>query len=415
MFTRIGAAALKADLSNTIELCAALDNPEQKFKSIHVAGTNGKGSTSHILAAVLQAQGYKTGLYTSPHLKDFRERILINGKKIGKQQVTKFVNEQKLLIEQLEPSFFEVTVAMAFDYFANEQVDIAIIEVGLGGRLDSTNVITPEVSVITNISLDHTNLLGSTVQEIAPEKAGIIKQRIPVVIGETQKSIKDIFEEKAKTLNAPIFFADEKLFLKNKKLIRGKLQFSVYEEDKLLFGNLSCDLTGSYQEKNILTVIKAISILNSQNIFLVEPKAIYTGLANVKKLTHLQGRWQILQKNPLVICDTGHNLAGIQEVLKNINQTKFEKLHIVFGMVKDKSIDEILALLPKTACYYFCSPNIERGLDACALMKQASQFELTGKAYPSVADAKAAALLAAQNQDFIFIGGSTFVVAEALP
>ncbi|MBC7418161.1 MAG: bifunctional folylpolyglutamate synthase/dihydrofolate synthase, partial [Pedobacter sp.] len=293
--------------------------------------------------------------------------------------------------------------------------DVAVIEVGLGGRLDSTNIIRPEVSVITNISLDHTNLLGSTVQEIALEKAGIIKQAIPVVIGETQTAVKTIFEEKAGLLNAPIFFADENMSLKDKKLNRGQLLFSVYEDNKLCLEKLNCDLAGSYQEKNILTVLKTIGILNDKKSFQISPNAIYAGLKNVKKLTHLQGRWQIIQRNPLMVCDTGHNVAGILEVLKNINQTKFRKLHIVFGMVKDKAIDEILALLPKDAAYYFCSPNIERGLDEVSLMERANCFDLKGNAFPSVDKAKAAALSEALKQDFIFIGGSTFVVAEALP
>ena len=415
MFTKIGAAALKKDLINTLELCAALGNPERKFKTIHVAGTNGKGSTSHMIAAILQSQGYKTGLYTSPHLKDFRERILITGKKISKKQVTSFIKNQKLLIEKLQPSFFEVTVAMAFDYFAQEAVDIAVIEVGLGGRLDSTNIITPEVSVITNISLDHTNLLGNTLPEIAAEKAGIIKIGIPVVIGESQESVKKVFEEKANLLNAPIFWADQSLSIDNKKNIKGKLQWSVFKNGEALFENLVCDLTGSYQEKNVLTVLKTIQVLNEEKAFLIQPMAIYDGLANVKKLTHLQGRWQTIQKNPLVICDTGHNPAGIEEVLKNINQTTFYKLHIVFGMVKDKAIDDVLSIMPKHAIYYFCSPNIERGLSATELKHQARNYQLFGKAFPSVTDAKKAAIASAEKNDLVFIGGSTFVVAEALP
>ncbi len=415
IFTRIGAAALKKDLTNTLKLCAALGNPEREFKTIHVAGTNGKGSTSHMLAAILQSQGYKTGLYTSPHLKDFRERILINGKKISKKQVTSFIKNQKLLIEKLQPSFFEVTVAMAFDYFAQEAVDIAVIEVGLGGRLDSTNIITPEVSVITNISLDHTNLLGNTLPEIAAEKAGIIKTGIPVVIGESQESVKKVFEEKANLLNAPIFWADQSLSIDNKKNIKGKLQWSVFKNGEALFENLVCDLTGSYQEKNVLTVLKTIQVLNEEKAFLIQPMAIYDGLANVKKLTHLQGRWQTIQKNPLVICDTGHNLAGIEEVLKNINQTAFYKLHIVFGMVKDKAIDDVLSIMPKHAIYYYCSPNIERGLSATELKRQARNYQLFGKAFPSVIDAKMAAIANAEKNDLVFIGGSTFVVAEALP
>ena len=415
MFTRIGAIAYKNDLSNTINLCNALNNPERKFKSIHVAGTNGKGSTSHMLAAILQSQGYKTGLYTSPHLKDFRERILINGKKIAKKSVTAFVKEQKLLIESLQPSFFEVTVAMAFDYFAKEHVDIAIIEVGLGGRLDSTNIISPEISVITNISLDHTNLLGNTEQEIAREKAGIIKNYIPVIIGETQNSVKDIFEEKANSLHAPIFFADKNLSFEHKHLSSSSITFSIFENDNILFNDFECDLTGSYQEKNILTVIKAIDVLNEQQTFFISPKAIYTGLSNVSKLTHLQGRWQTIQEQPLVVCDTGHNLAGIKEVLVNIKRTRFKNLHIVFGMVKDKDISKILALMPKNATYYFCCPKIERGLEEASLMEQAAHFGLRGNCFSSVAEAKTSALLIADDEDFVFIGGSTFVVAEALP
>ncbi|RZK14357.1 MAG: bifunctional folylpolyglutamate synthase/dihydrofolate synthase [Pedobacter sp.] len=382
MFTRVGASAFKKDLTNTIIFCEALDNPQHKFKSIHVAGTNGKGSTSHMLAAILQEQGYKTGLYTSPHLKDFRERIRINGKMISKTEVVSFVKNQQKLINEVEPSFFEVTVALAFDHFAKHQVDIAIIEVGLGGRLDSTNIIQPEISVITNISMDHTNMLGNTLEEIAGEKAGIIKKDTPVVIGETQEKSAPVFLANAKKIDAPILFADAMLTARDFKIQNSKLSLSVYQDDQIKYDKLICDLTGIYQHKNILTVLKSLEVLNEKTSFKVSKSSIYSGLKQVKKLTGLQGRWQTLSKNPLVICDTGHNEAGIAEVIKNIAKTPFEKLHVVFGMVKDKDISKVLSMMPKNATYYFCKPNLERALDAMELEEQ--------------------------------VGGSTFVVAEAI-
>ncbi|UKT62459.1 bifunctional folylpolyglutamate synthase/dihydrofolate synthase [Pedobacter mucosus] len=414
MFTRIGAAALKKDITNTVILCEALDNPQNKFKSIHVAGTNGKGSTSHMLASILQAQGYKTGLYTSPHLKDFRERIRINGKMISKLEVTSFIKQQQKLIEKTEPSFFEVTVALAFDYFAKHQVDIAVIEVGLGGRLDSTNIIRPEISVITNISLDHTNILGNTIEEIAGEKAGIIKQNIPVVIGETQEISSQVFLKKASEFNAPIAFADQVLAVKDYVLKNNKLSLSVYQNEDIKFKNLQSDLTGIYQHKNILTVLETFKILNDISEIKVSDSSILAGLKTVKKSTGLQGRWQLLQKKPRVVCDTGHNEAGIIEVLKNINQTPHEKLHIVFGMVNDKEISKILSLLPKHATYYFCKPNLERGLASEEMKKQAAVFGLIGESFDSVISAKNTAISAAADNDLVFIGGSTFVVAEVL-
>jgi len=414
MFTRVGASAFKKDLTNTIIFCEALDNPQQKFKTIHVAGTNGKGSTSHMLAAILQAQGYKTGLYTSPHLKDFRERIRINGKMIRKNEVISFVKNQEKLIDEVEPSFFEVTVAMAFDHFAKHQVDVAIIEVGLGGRLDSTNIIQPELSVITNISMDHTNMLGNTLEEIAGEKAGIIKKNTPVVIGETQAKSAPVFIAKAKEMNAPILFADAILTAQNFKIRNAKLSLAVYQDDQIKYENLISDLTGTYQHKNILTVLQSIAVLNTTTKFQVSNDSIYAGLKQVKKLTGLQGRWQTLSKNPLVICDTGHNEAGIAEVIKNIAQTPFEKLHIVFGMVKDKDISKVLSMMPKNATYYFCKPDLERALDANELKNQAKAFKLYGKSYSSVVDAKVNAMNSAKENDLIFIGGSTFVVAEAI-
>ncbi|WP_316797563.1 folylpolyglutamate synthase/dihydrofolate synthase family protein [Pedobacter agri] len=414
MFTRVGASAFKKDLTNTVIFCEALDNPQNKFKSIHVAGTNGKGSTSHMLAAILQAQGYKTGLYTSPHLKDFRERIRINGKMISKKEVVSFVKNQQELINQVEPSFFEVTVALAFDHFAKHEVDIAIIEVGLGGRLDSTNIIQPEISVITNISMDHTNMLGNTIEEIAGEKAGIIKKNTPVVIGETQEKSKTVFIAKANEMNAPIIFADATLKAANFKIDHAKLSLSVYQDNQIRYKNLKSDLTGIYQHKNILTVLQSIEVLNNTTSFKVLDESVFAGLKQVKKLTGLQGRWQTLAKNPLVICDTGHNEAGIAEVIKNINQTPFDKLHIVFGMVKDKDISKVLSIMPKNATYYFCKPDLERALDAQELKDQAASYQLKGNDYQSVLIAKETAIKKASKNDLIFIGGSTFVVAEAL-
>jgi len=414
MFTRVGAVAFKKDLTNTIVFCKALGNPQQKFKTIHVAGTNGKGSTSHMLAAVLQAQGYKTGLYTSPHLKDFRERIRINGKMISKTEVIAFVKNQQKLIEHIEPSFFEVTVALAFDHFAKHEVDIAVIEVGLGGRLDSTNIINPEISVITNISMDHTNMLGNTIEEIAGEKAGIIKKKTPVIIGETQEKSAQVFIRKAKEMDAPIVFADDVLIVKDFKIKNTKLSLSVYQDNQVKYKNLICDLTGVYQHKNILTVLESLTILNGQKEFKVPEQSIFKGLKQVKKLTGLQGRWQTLGKNPLVICDTGHNEAGIAEVVKNINQTPFENLHIVFGMVKDKDISGVLSMMPKNAIYYFCKPDLERALDASELKTKAAGYQLQGNSFPTVALAKENAIKSAGINDLVFIGGSTFVVAEAL-
>ncbi|RYG21405.1 MAG: bifunctional folylpolyglutamate synthase/dihydrofolate synthase, partial [Chitinophagaceae bacterium] len=409
MFTRVGAVALKKDLHNTLALCDALDNPQHKFKSIHVAGTNGKGSTSHMLAAILQKAGYKTGLYTSPHLKDFRERIRINGKMIPKSAVTSFVKKQKTLIQEIEPSFFEVTVALAFDFFATQQVDVAVIEVGLGGRLDSTNIITPELSVITNISLDHTNILGDTLSEIASEKAGIIKNNIPVVVGEQQAEIMNIFIKKAKTENAALYFADALLKAEEVKLINTHLVMDIKSEHTA-YKNLKLDLTGGYQQKNVLTVIQAIQELKKIG-YSISDQAVYTALKNTKKITGLQGRWQTLSKTPLVICDTGHNKAGIIEVMKNIEATPHQQLHMVIGMVKDKDINGVLMLLPKNASYYFCEPKLERALSAIELAALATNHGIKGQVAKSVKEALNTAKTAANPEDLIFVGGSTFVAA----
>jgi dihydrofolate synthase/folylpolyglutamate synthase len=422
MFTRVGASAFKKDLTNTIALCAKLDNPQHKFKSIHIGGTNGKGSTSHMLAAVLQTAGYKTGLYTSPHLKDFRERIRINGEMIGEQEVVDFVAQHKTDFETIEPSFFEMTVALAFDAFARHQVDIAIVEVGLGGRLDSTNIITPLLSVITNIGWDHMNMLGNTLPLIAGEKAGIIKPGIPIIIGEFQPDVAEVFTNTASNKRAPLAFASEQW-----ELISSKQQTENNAgQDSLLdirltstsknlpFSNylLQLDLTGTYQLKNVKTVLSAVIELRNQG-WTITDEHITTSLKQVKTLTGLQGRWQTLSTSPLTICDTGHNPDGIQEVLKNIAGIPYQHLHFVLGMVNDKDISKVLSLLPaKNATYYFCKPDLPRGLDAEVLQQQALAFNLFGDVYATVPLALKAAQQQAGPNDLVFAGGSTFVVAE---
>jgi dihydrofolate synthase/folylpolyglutamate synthase len=413
MFTRIGEAALKKDLHNTIVLCKKLGNPQDNFKTIHVAGTNGKGSTSHMLAAILQQAGYKTGLYTSPHLKDFRERIRINGEMVPKSFVTDFVQEQKATIAEIQPSFFEVTVAMAFSYFAAEAVDIAIIEVGLGGRLDSTNIIQPELSVITNISFDHTNILGNTLEDIAFEKAGIIKKNTPVIVGEREFPSANVFVEKAGLETAAIEFASDILKADQVHTEPGMLVTNILKGEELLFENLKLDLTGSYQLKNVLPVLMSALKLRELG-FSITDDAIYSGLMAVKELTGLQGRWQTIGVEPTIICDTGHNVAGIREVLQNIENTKHQKLHVVIGMVKDKDIAAVLSLLPKDAHYYFCQPALERALPATSLKDKAEAFNLHGSAFETVEAALASAISKANKADLIFVGGSTFTVAEVL-
>ena len=413
MFTRIGPTAFKKDLHNTIVMCEKLGNPQHKFKSIHVGGTNGKGSTSHMLAAIFQQAGFKTGLYTSPHLKDFRERIRINGVMISEDFVVDFVASQSDIIEKLSPSFFEVTVAMAFSYFETEQVDIAIVEVGLGGRLDSTNIITPELSIITNISLDHTNILGNTLSEIAAEKAGIIKHGIPVVIGERHQETDQIFIKKAEETGSEIVFADEQLNVQYFERENERLNLSVGDKDHVLFQGLALDLTGSYQLKNILTVIQSILVLNKSG-YQISDEDIRRALSSVKQLTGLQGRWQVLGTHPLIICDTGHNTAGITEVVHNIRETPHDHLHMVIGMVKDKDIGGVLTSLPSEARYYFCQPDLERALPAAELARQALDHQLIGDVFQSVQLALTAAKNDANDDDLIFVGGSTFVVAEVL-
>ncbi|WP_448699948.1 bifunctional folylpolyglutamate synthase/dihydrofolate synthase [Mucilaginibacter sp. AW1-3] len=416
MFTRDGASAFKKDLTNTLALCAKLNNPQHQFKSIHVGGTNGKGSTSHMLAAILQTAGYKTGLYTSPHLKDFRERIRINGQMIPEQAVIDFVQDHLDDFEEIKPSFFEMTVALAFDIFAKEQVDIAIIEVGLGGRLDSTNVITPLLSVITNIGWDHMNMLGDTLPLIAGEKAGIIKPNVPVVIGEYQPEVAEVFIAKAKQENAPLVFASEKFEIeqgaKNKE--QRNLELAVTTRNsQLSTHNLQLDLPGSYQTKNVKTVLTAVDELRKQG-YTITDEHIAEGLKQVKTLTGLRGRWDTLSTNPLVICDTGHNPDGIAEVMKNIAATPHRQLHFVIGMVNDKDHSKVLDMLPKDAIYYFCKPDIPRGLEAESLKQKAENFGLHGEVYANVPAAFAAAKQAAEPNDLVFVGGSTFVVAEVV-
>lgn len=387
MYQREGKIAFKKDLTNILAFSKELKFPEKKFKSIHVGGTNGKGSTSHMLASILQEAGYKVGLYTSPHLKNFTERIRINGEEIPKREVTSFIAKNKVFLEKQRLSFFEMTVGLAFDYFANEKVDIAIIEVGLGGRLDSTNIITPEISVITNIGLDHTEFLGETLPEIAFEKAGIIKNKIPVIIGEKQAEVFNVFLEKTKECTSGIY---------------------VGLNDDKTYGS---DLLGDYQKANIKTAVAAIQQLKG---FTVSEKNICEGLLNVVKNTNLKGRWQVLQENPKVICDTAHNKEGLRIVLNQLHKEAYRKLHIVLGVVSDKDLGAILPMFPKEATYYFCRPNIPRGLSEATLQEKASTFELFGEKYISVNKALESALRNANQEDTIYIGGSTFVVAEII-
>jgi dihydrofolate synthase/folylpolyglutamate synthase len=389
MYQNQGKTAFKKDLSNTLLLSNHLKNPERKFKSIHVAGTNGKGSTSHMLASVLQEAGYKVGLYTSPHLRDFRERIKINGKEVNKQFVIGFIKRNRVFFEQHQLSFFEMTVGMSFDYFARQNVDIAVIEVGLGGRLDSTNIILPEVSVITNIGFDHTQFLGSTYEAIAKEKAGIIKSSIPVVIGETQEETKAVFLDIAKANASDIYFAED------------------------FNSNYTSDLKGSYQKHNIKTATSALRVLGKKS-FNVSEENIKKGLQNVIKNTGLKGRWQVLQLEPKVICDTAHNKEALTYIVKQLAQENYNKLHMVFGVVNDKDVDSILPLLPKEATYYFCKPNVPRGLDAEILKHYFIREGFKGKAYNSVKMALDAAKMVANPEDLIYVGGSTFVVAEVV-
>lgn len=413
MYHRIGAAAYRKDLTNIKTLCKLLGNPHLQFKSIHVAGTNGKGSTSHTLAAILQTAGYTTGLYTSPHLHDFRERVRINGKPISQKEIVRFVQLVMPSINEINPSFFEITTALAFWYFAQKKIDVAIIETGLGGRLDSTNIITPQLSIITNISLDHQNLLGDTLPEIATEKAGIIKPDVPIVIGETQPEIQHIFIQKANHIRAQIKFADALFQLTPIAQTVQSQTFQVRKNNQIYIPTLTTDLAGSYQKQNLTTVFAAIQQLERIG-YLIDEKQIVKALKSVQKQTGLQGRWQTIAQNPTTIVDTAHNIAGITAILTQLNNQKYQQLHWVFGMVNDKDIQKILEILPKNAIYYFCAAQIPRALSPQDLQSQAKAHNLNGNCYQSVAQALAQAKKAATPHDFIMVGGSTFIVAEAL-
>lgn len=409
MFSRIGAFAYKEGMENTLALDKYFKHPHKKFKTIHVAGTNGKGSVSHLLAASLQKAGYKTGLYTSPHVKDFRERIRIDGQMITQNFIVQFVAENHSFFETLKPSFFEMTVLMAFEYFAQNQIDVAVVEVGLGGRLDSTNIIVPELSVITNISLDHVNLLGDSLAKIAFEKAGIIKKQIPVVIGESVDETRKIFENKAMEMDSPIFFAQEKhIIKKSTKKVQGK---QIFESD--FYGEISLGLLGIYQQKNLSTFLTCIDILNKKS-FHISQTAVKAACESVIELTGLLGRWQVIQNNPTMICDIGHNEAGISYVVEQLEQLQYEKLHFVLGLVNDKDVNKILSLLPKNAIYYFTKASIPRALNEKELKCKAETYGLKGHSYSNVKEAVIAAKDNANANDVIFIGGSNFVVADAL-
>jgi dihydrofolate synthase/folylpolyglutamate synthase len=415
MFHRVGAAAYKADLNNTLALCKMLGNPEKEFKSIHIAGTNGKGSTSHFLASVFQESGYKTGLFTSPHLKDFRERIKVNGRMIKKSEATAFVLQHRDDFNTIQPSFFEWTFALAAWYFAKEKVDIAVIETGMGGRLDSTNVINPVISVITNIGFDHTQFLGTTLPEIAAEKAGIFKPGIPVVIGETQVESKQVFFEFSHKQNAELTFADQQITVMNSgytnnqpPLLSARFHSASGNDYKLI-----SPLSGKYQLKNLVTVLSTIEELRQTGMLLPKDRII-SGIRNVVKNTGLMGRWQTISRNPLTIADIGHNPDGIREILEQIEITPHNKLHFVIGVVNDKDVHAMLARLPKEASYYFCKADIPRGLDATELAQKAQEYSLKGNVYLSVKEALLSAQEAAGAHDLVMVGGSAFVVAEVV-
>ncbi|HEV7782945.1 MAG TPA: folylpolyglutamate synthase/dihydrofolate synthase family protein [Chitinophagaceae bacterium] len=411
MYSRIGAAAYKADLTNTIRLCNELGNPHHQFKSVHIAGTNGKGSVSHMLAAILQSAGYKTGLYTSPHLRDFRERIKIDGTMISEGFVVGFTEKIKHLITGIQPSFFEITVAMAFDYFAEQKIDIAIVETGLGGRLDSTNIISPELSVITNIGWDHINLLGDSLEKIAGEKAGIIKERIPVVIGEVIPETRPVFEKKALEQNAPISIASEQRHVMDWYWEKTELIVEVAQEHHTDHRKYHLDLPGLYQAKNLLTVLEACSVLQRKG-WNIDEKAILAGLQQTKKITGLHGRWETIHHSPQVVLDVAHNVDGIRQLARQIEHTPHRELHIIIGMVNDKDIDRVLALLPKNALYYFTRAQIPRALPEGELLERASAFKLKGDAFPDVNEALEFALQHAHPDDLVIICGSVFLVGE---
>ncbi|MBM3411975.1 MAG: bifunctional folylpolyglutamate synthase/dihydrofolate synthase [Bacteroidetes bacterium] len=408
-FSRIGEPAYKKDIHNTIALCHALNNPQHKFKSIHIAGTNGKGSVSHMLASILQEAGYKTGLYTSPHLVDFRERIKINGQLISQQDVVEFTQRLLPLFESINPSFFEVTVAMAYDYFAQQQVDIAVIETGLGGRLDSTNIITPTLSIITNIGWDHMQLLGDSLEKIAVEKAGIIKTKVPVVIGKMQKESWPVFLEKATQLNAPITLAENAHTIDHFYWEKDKLFIKVNSvKSQTLF---ELDLTGIYQCTNLITVLSAVEQLTKAG-FAISPLALHKGLSHAKKSTGLLGRWEEIRPNPKLVLDVAHNADGIEQVLLQLQHIHFNKLHLILGMAKDKDCERVLDILPKQAVLYFTQAHLPRAMPATMLTALAAKKQLQGTTHEHVNDAIAAALQCAMPNDLLIVFGSIFLVAE---
>ncbi len=416
MFHRIGPPAYKASLDNILILSEHLGNPHLLFPSVHIAGTNGKGSVAHMMAAILGEQGYKTGLATSPHLKDYRERIRINGLMIPHEVVSSFVTKHQDLFEQIKPSFFELTIALTFWYFADQQVDIAVVETGLGGRLDSTNIIRPELSVITNIGLDHMNLLGNTLEKIAREKAGIIKEGVPVVVGRRQPEIHYVFEEIAAAKGSPVFVAPDNYQFRESVIdparepMLQQLRYQTPEGQSIVHS----DLLGASQQENVATVLQGINVLNAQGRFKVSEDNVLKALTRVSAATGLKGRWQLLGQHPAIICDTAHNTDGVAMVMDRLLTMPFSKLHIVFGMVDDKEIDSVLALMPAFATYYFCKPDVPRGKDARLLADQAAAFGLKGEVFDSVNQALKMARSAAQAADLIYVGGSTFVVAEVV-
>lgn len=410
VYQKVGGSAYKEGLGNSLALDAHFGHPHTKYKTIHVAGTNGKGSTSNLLAAVLQKAGYKVGLYTSPHLVDFRERIRVNGQMIDKDYVVKFVDENRSFFEPIHPSFFELTMMMAFQYFADEKVDVAVVEVGLGGRLDSTNIISPVLSIITNISFDHTQFLGDTLSKIAMEKAGIIKKDIPVVVGEAEGEVRNVFQLTADVVGTSIVFAED-----NKRVISVDKTVNPWVFNTKEYPELKSGLIGEFQVKNVNTVLASIDKLNEIG-FALTKESVYRGFSDVTTITGLQGRWHILSQSPKVICDTGHNVAGVSDVVRQLNNESFDHLHIVIGMVNDKDISHVLSLLPhENVSYYFTQASISRALNADELANQASHFKLSGEVFYTVREAVGAALDRAEIGDLVFIGGSNFIVGEALP
>ncbi len=409
MFQREGQAAYKANLDNTLRLDEHFRHPHRRFKTIHVAGTNGKGSVSHMLASILQEAGYKTGLYTSPHLKDFRERIKINGEMIPEEYVTGFVEQNQDFFAALHPSFFEMTVAMAFKYFVDREVDVAVIEVGLGGRLDSTNIITPLTSVITNISFDHMALLGDTLEKIAAEKSGIIKPHIPVVIGTRDRNYDFVFEGKARSCDAPLTFASDEWKIRQ----NNDGSYDLSHRSGISFSSLVCELKGSYQRKNIPTVLESVLSLQNSGLAIRE-EHIRNGIACVIRNTGLHGRWEKLANTPYTVCDTGHNIDGLTEVVAQLRSCTYRHLHFVIGMVNDKDVNSVLRILPREATYYFCKASIPRAMNEQELAGKARSCGLQGTTYPTVSEAYAAARKNAIPEDMIYIGGSTFVVAEVV-